>query len=94
MKGPVVDWITPQGESLKPPLNRRHKVDRGYGHEATGKLLCPAHLHWEDEVTRIGLRSGKLIVPGHSWPMFLFENSLYYPNDPWKGLLQSVLMVK
>ncbi|KAG6807024.1 hypothetical protein H0H92_009121 [Tricholoma furcatifolium] len=49
MKAAVIDWITPKGESLVPPLNRRQKVDRGFHHEVTGGLLCPAHLDWQDE---------------------------------------------
>lgn len=48
MKTAVIDWITPAGESLAPPLSRRHKNDRGFHHEATGALLCPANLSWDD----------------------------------------------
>ncbi|KAG6810629.1 hypothetical protein H0H92_011063 [Tricholoma furcatifolium] len=107
IKAAVIDWITPKGESLVPPLNRRQKVDRGFHHEVTGGLLCPAHLDWKDEdgetpyapcsgvANRVkrGLRSGELIVPGHSWPKFLYENSVYNPDDPWRGLLKSTLLV-
>lgn len=50
MKGTVVDWVTPAGENLVPPLSRRHKNDRGFHHEATGALLCPANLSWADPV--------------------------------------------
>ena len=49
MKGSIVDWITPEGQSLNPPLNRRQKLDRGFRHEATGALLCPAALDWKDK---------------------------------------------
>ncbi|KAG6906277.1 hypothetical protein DXG01_014838 [Tephrocybe rancida] len=93
VKSAVIDWVTPRGENLNPPLHRRQKVDRGFNHHVTGGLLCPAHLKWEDEETRNGLKKGELIVPGHSWPMFLYEGYLYNHQNPWAGLLRSVLLV-
>jgi hypothetical protein len=46
MKSAIIDWITPKGQTLTPPLNRRIKSDRGFNHERTGALLCPAGLDW------------------------------------------------
>ena len=48
LKGTVLDWITPRGQSLVPPLARNVKVDRGFNHERTGALLCPAGLDWSN----------------------------------------------
>ena len=48
LKGAVLDWITLKGQSLVPPLARNMKVDRGYNHERTGALLCPAGLDWSN----------------------------------------------
>jgi hypothetical protein len=48
LKGAVLDWITPRGQSLNPPLARNVKTDRGYHHERTGALLCPAGLDWSN----------------------------------------------
>ena len=48
LKGAVLDWITPRGQPLSPPLTRNVKVDRGYHHEHTGVLLCPAGLDWSN----------------------------------------------
>lgn len=48
LKGPILDWITPRGQSLNPPLARNVKVDRGFHHERTGALLCPAGLDWSN----------------------------------------------
>ncbi|KAG6905547.1 hypothetical protein DXG01_002054 [Tephrocybe rancida] len=93
MKGPIIDWITTQGENLHPPLNHRQKIDRGFQHEITGKFLCPAHLDWTDEKTKKDLRSGELIVPSHNWPMFLYEGYKFDSTNPWKGLLKSRLLV-
>jgi hypothetical protein len=46
LKGPILDWITPRGQLLNPPLGRNIKMDRGFHHERTGALLCPAGLDW------------------------------------------------
>jgi hypothetical protein len=46
LKGPILDWITPRGQPLNPPLGRNVKMDRGFHHERTGALLCPAGLDW------------------------------------------------
>ena len=48
LKGAVLDWITPRGQSLVPPLARNVKVDCGFNHERTGALLCPAGLDWSN----------------------------------------------
>jgi hypothetical protein len=48
MKGTIIDWITPPGQSIIPPLNRKMKFDRGFHHEATGSLLCPAGVNWDN----------------------------------------------
>jgi hypothetical protein len=46
LKGAILDWITPRGQPLSPPLARNVKTDRGFHHERTGALLCPAGLDW------------------------------------------------
>jgi len=48
MKGPILDWIMPQGESLNPPLTHNVKTDHGFHHDCTGFLLCPAGMDWFD----------------------------------------------
>ncbi|KAG2045968.1 hypothetical protein BDR06DRAFT_840534, partial [Suillus hirtellus] len=48
LKGSVLDWITPKGQNLVPPLARNVKVNRGFHHERTGALLCPAGLDWSN----------------------------------------------
>ena len=48
LKGSILDWITPQGQPLNPPLAHNIKSDRGFNHEQTGALLCPASLNWSD----------------------------------------------
>ena len=48
LKGAVLDWIVPEGQSLDPPLACNTKADRGFCHERTGALLCPAGMDWTD----------------------------------------------
>ena len=39
----------PQGEVINPPLYRNIKHDRGFHHDRTGFLLCPAEYDWSQE---------------------------------------------
>ena len=48
LKGMIIDWIAPVGGSLVPSLMRNQKATRGFKHNATGTLLCPAGLEWSD----------------------------------------------
>lgn len=48
LKGAILDWIVPEGQSLDPPLARNIKANRGFCHERTGALLCPAGMDWTD----------------------------------------------
>lgn len=41
-----------------------------------------------------GLAAGTTTVTGDSWPMFLYADSEYDENNPWKGLLRGQLLVK
>jgi hypothetical protein len=38
------------------------------------------------------LANGELQVAGDQWPVFLYANYMYNPNDPWNGLLHSGLL--
>ena len=49
LKGAILDWIAPKGQPLDPPLARNIKTDRGFHHDRTGYLLCPAGLDWSDK---------------------------------------------
>ncbi|KAG1837997.1 hypothetical protein F4604DRAFT_1885625 [Suillus subluteus] len=93
LKSAVLDWISPKGEAIQPPLHRNSKIDRGFNHELTGFLLCPAGLDWNDSQTKADLRSGEMLVCGDQWPIFLYAHQTYDPDDPWCGLLRSCLLV-
>ena len=109
LKGAILDWITPRGQSLIPPLARNVKTDRGFHHERTGALLCPTGLDWSNTEydaclisssctlissrTKDKLRNGELAVSGDQWPIFLYNGYTYDSEDPWNGLLRSSLLV-
>lgn len=109
LKGAIIDWITPKGDILTPSLSRNSKLTRGFHHETTGTLLCPTFLDWSDHKcvnacfnkfhtdlclrTKSGLQTGEIAATGDSWPMFLYADSIYDENDPWKGLFRSQIML-
>ena len=39
------------------------------------------------------LCSGELVVPRDQWPILLYKDYKYDPEDPWKGLLRSSILV-
>jgi hypothetical protein len=43
--------------------------------------------------TKENLRNGHLQVSGDQWPIFLYYEYSYDPDDPWKGLLRSAIIV-
>lgn len=48
LKCAILDWIVPRGEPLIPPIARNVKADRGFNHDRTGFLMCPAEMDWSD----------------------------------------------
>ncbi|KAF9222383.1 hypothetical protein BS17DRAFT_838395 [Gyrodon lividus] len=93
MKSVIIDWITPNGQTLNPHIPRNVKSGRGFNHECTGALLCPAGLDWANTETRTKLVNGQIQVAGDQWSVFLYANYTYDSNDPWNGLLRSGLLV-
>ncbi|KAG0708538.1 hypothetical protein DFH29DRAFT_979255 [Suillus ampliporus] len=77
LKPIIIDWIAPAG----------------FNHPLTGCLLCPAELDWDDTDTKQKLQSGEIAVRGDQWPLFVYANEAYDPEDPWNGLLRSCLLV-
>ncbi|KAG1895078.1 uncharacterized protein F5891DRAFT_1194588 [Suillus fuscotomentosus] len=81
------------GQPLILPLSRNIKSDREFNHDVTGRLLCPAGLDWSHAETKQSLKSGKTAVHGDQWPMFLYTGYHYDPDEPWKGLLRSEILI-
>ncbi|TEB23586.1 hypothetical protein FA13DRAFT_1818350 [Coprinellus micaceus] len=90
LKGVILDWIGP----LDPPLSRNVKHNRGFQHHRTGFLLCPPELDWDDADVRKQLKNKELTITGAHWPIFVYKNETYDPENPWKGLFRSELLVK
>ncbi|KAG0702402.1 hypothetical protein DFH29DRAFT_982339 [Suillus ampliporus] len=93
LKSAVLEWLVPRGQAVIPPLSRNIKSDRGFNHEATGALLCPAGLDWSNAEIKQGLKSSETAVRGDQWPVFLYAGYIYDPDDPWKGLLRSEILI-
>ncbi|KAJ3518244.1 hypothetical protein NMY22_g13777 [Coprinellus aureogranulatus] len=93
MKAAVIEWITPEGGVLIPPLTRNVKTGRGFYHDATGAFLCPTDYDWDDPLVRAELRSGQLVVTGLQWPRFLYRDLKMDPENPWEGLFRSAILV-
>ncbi|KAF7976898.1 hypothetical protein HWV62_5455 [Athelia sp. TMB] len=94
LKGVMIDWLTKPGVPLIPPLYRNSKSERGYNHPITGRLLCPAGWDWEDPNVVEGLRSGATKLLGEHWPVFIYKDNTYDPENPWKGAFRGSLLVK
>ncbi|KIJ93139.1 hypothetical protein K443DRAFT_646874 [Laccaria amethystina LaAM-08-1] len=94
LKSAIIDWLTPPGEALIPPIARNMKVDRGYHHEKTGVLLCPTGVDWSDIKIKQKLRTGEFTVRGDQWLIFLWSGYKYDEDQPWRGLLRSDILVK
>ncbi|KAG1731791.1 hypothetical protein EDD22DRAFT_982563 [Suillus occidentalis] len=80
LKSAVLEWLVPRGQVVIPPLSRNIKSDRGFNHEITVR-------------TKLSLKSGETTVRGDQWPMFLYAGYEYNPEDPWKGLLRSEILI-
>ncbi|TEB18341.1 hypothetical protein FA13DRAFT_1758706 [Coprinellus micaceus] len=95
LKGAIIDWLVePGGPPLSPQLSRNVKINRGFNHDRTGFLLCPPDLKWNDENIRQQLRDKQIVVTGSHWPIFVYQNEKFDPDQPWKGLFRGRLLVQ
>lgn len=39
------------------------------------------------------LRDGEISIAGDQWPIFLYAGYKFDPEEPWKGLLRSTILV-
>jgi hypothetical protein len=42
---------------------------------------------------RTKLSSGEMAIPGDQWPLLVYANQEYNPEEPWDGLFRSLLLV-
>jgi hypothetical protein len=43
--------------------------------------------------TKEKLRTGQMQIRGDQWPLFLYADLAYDPDDPWNGLLRNQLLI-
>jgi hypothetical protein len=58
-----------------------------------GALLALAISDPISNRTKAKLSNGQIQVAGDQWPILLYANYTYDPEDPWNGLLRSGLLV-
>ncbi|KAF9461919.1 hypothetical protein BDZ94DRAFT_1310119 [Collybia nuda] len=77
--------LLPGYESNLPPTK---KTNRGFCHDPTGSPLCPVGIDWCDK-----LKTGKIVVTPEMWPIFVYADHQYDPDNPQKGLFRGALLV-
>lgn len=80
----------------EPALEPRHKLGRGFYHDATARLICPVDYDWSNPQHRANIRNyhPDYLVTADCWPFFLYKDENYDPETPVKGLFKNALLVK
>jgi len=88
----------PNYRGWTPPLAGRPKVERGFNHPETGKLLFPAFQGWNPDSLNsseyLAYRDGLAQPDPWVFPLVLFKDEVYDPREPLKGFLQNTLVVQ
>lgn len=42
---------------------------------------------------RVKLANGEILVAGDQWPLVVYENLVFDPDNPWIGLLRNKVLV-
>ncbi|KAI6143765.1 hypothetical protein BKA82DRAFT_4331182 [Pisolithus tinctorius] len=79
LKQDIVSWLTDLFHPIEPPLRTTTKDERGFMHDVTGKLICPAEFDWDLAIMKDRIRdcNPSYLVTAYSWPLFLYENFEY-----------------
>jgi hypothetical protein len=48
---------------------------------------------WISSRVKQQLRSGEFIIPGDQWPLLVYRDHVYDPENPWNGLFRSVILI-
>ncbi|KAI5984061.1 hypothetical protein EDD15DRAFT_2171775 [Pisolithus albus] len=96
LKIAVVGWLMSDQPTPEPALEPRHKLGRGFYHDATARLICPVDYDWSNPQHRANIRNyhPDYLVTADSWPFFLYKDENYDPEAPVKGLFKNALLVK
>ncbi|KAI0820096.1 hypothetical protein BC628DRAFT_1544827 [Trametes gibbosa] len=87
-------------EILGLPDEVKDKVQRGFRHYVTGRLLCPPHLldEFDDDPEKFcriiyNMKKGRPQVGSGDYPMFMYDMHEYVPGKRKPGLLKSELLI-
>ncbi|KAG6919653.1 hypothetical protein DXG01_003517 [Tephrocybe rancida] len=83
------DW-TAKARQEYPVYNQLLGMCEGLEKQVTSAPTADAIQNLADQK----LGSGEKIMAGHQWPIFIYLNNTFDPNDPWKGLHKSELLIK
>ncbi|KIK13543.1 hypothetical protein PISMIDRAFT_17923 [Pisolithus microcarpus 441] len=81
------------GELIQKGINGARADDTKGMKGAIIDWITPKGLDWTNIQTQTKLMNGEIQVPGDQWPVFLYADYSYDPEDPWNGLLRSGLLV-
>ncbi|TCD61407.1 hypothetical protein EIP91_008511 [Steccherinum ochraceum] len=90
-------YLKPFGEHKPPQVGNRDKSLRGWNNKVTARMLCPISMLEEfdadpSEFCRKVLEL-ELQILADDYPSFLYDESLYDPEDPSQGLLRGYFLL-
>ncbi|KAG1840010.1 hypothetical protein C8R48DRAFT_621288 [Suillus tomentosus] len=95
LKSLVADWVNREFNP-NPPVDPEDKHHRGFINDASGRLLCPTELDWNNPIVRAGIRdrADGYVVMEMSWPAFLYEKYSADQNNLEEGLFKGTLLLQ
>ncbi|KAK7437004.1 hypothetical protein VKT23_006711 [Stygiomarasmius scandens] len=91
----VKDVMTTGGDRApNPPLRVSSKIGRGFVNNATGRLLCPIGLDWEDEFIRSRIRNDEIDEIYDSYFVRFLYDDEKGARGAEQGLLKGPLLVQ
>jgi hypothetical protein len=81
-----------------PQLEPNAKKDqRGFRHYSTARLLCPRHLRdkFDEDKDKFctSVQNGMQLITHKSWPLFLYPEDGYDPDEIDKNLLRGPFLL-
>ncbi|KAJ7118069.1 hypothetical protein C8R44DRAFT_738026 [Mycena epipterygia] len=78
LKKYIINWLTVDPTvALDPPLQPGVKINRGWSHGVTARLLCPAK-RLPNDATYEAIVNGDITVTGNNFPRFLYPDDWVY----------------
>ncbi|KAG1893345.1 uncharacterized protein F5891DRAFT_963076, partial [Suillus fuscotomentosus] len=95
LKRAVADWLMERTPTPNPPIHKQNKSGRGFYHDVMGELLCPVDYTVTGAI-QLSIRDyhPDFHITACSWPLFLYKDGCYNPQNPTKDLFKGELLVK